>query len=76
MFFENLLMTQLQLDAPVLGYSFTVPVGLAQNFSHLSPIIDSAVKDNEFSSIAVHISLMKLIAFLLISLHILFRKTL
>jgi type IV secretory pathway TrbL component len=76
MFFENLLMTQLQLDAPVLGYSLTVPVGLAQNFSHLSPIVDYSVKDNEFSSIAVHISLMTLIAFLLIPLHILFRKRL
>lgn len=39
-------MTQLQLDAPVIGYSFTVPIGLAQNCSHLSPIIDSAVRDN------------------------------
>jgi hypothetical protein len=70
------LMVNLKLTGPVLGYSFTYHVVTAQNFSHLSPIIDSAVKHNEFVSIAVHITLMVIIILLLIPLHVLFRKRL
>jgi hypothetical protein len=70
------LMTRLQLDSPVLAFSFTVQVSETQDCCFLSPIIDSAVNHSEFVSVAVQIALIFLIALLLIPSYFLLKKRL
>lgn len=70
------LMTRLDIVAPTLSYSFTIPVAQTQNCSFLSPIIDKAVQDSQSLSTPVHMGLMFVIALLIIPTFVLLKRRL